>query len=438
MADSLWSSQHLSVKLTRAEIEDVHLVERPYALLGSHPDCDIAVSGVASKCLLVLATGRGIRGLVLSRQAKKAGQLFRIDPNRSFRLGQFDVTVAPKSVPVDTDSEAADGEAPLAVVTWKADGCRRFLQIPDQKPILLGRSLPAELRVEDGELSGVHGCLVRFEQRLFVIDLLSTNGISVAGDRIRCSAVDPGKSFKAGKHYYHFVELYRDAPTAKRPHGYASLQEQNSHAVMLCARLDGLLQFSQSRVADCELRVFQLEQERNVLATTCLTLHEQLRQQEEELRSELKGQQEQLNAKLLQNDELVAQSNRLREANVVLKQLKQELEARLAETTACYDELKSSLLREDGIAAERVKLLADAEADLREREAELEQLRRELTTERLVLQSLRVDDNDTDELPQPAPVEDDTCISSLDFHEMLAEALEALPAVDQQESDSAR
>ena len=425
------------MKLTRAGSENVHEIDQPFALLGSHCNCDVVVSDLAAKCLLILATNIGIRGLVLSPHGKKAGQLFRIDSDRPFKLGGYDVTVDVKPTAPGNQNPIESSEASISAVTWKAGKSRRFLQLPNQKPILFGRKAPSELNVDDEKLSSVHGCLIRFDRQMFVIDLLSTNGTTVSGTPVRCAAVEQGKSFKAGSHHFHFLELWNEPLDAQPSRGHGNLLTQNSHAQFLCAKLDRQLQILQQNNAEREAIVSQLQQERDVLTTAYLTLQEQQSELLLDMRGELEEQKAHAAANLKRSDELVQELEELRETNAALLQTKRELDEKLADAIAGYDELKSSLIREDDATAERARLLAEAEADLRRREEELERLHQDLSTERSVLQALTVDVVEGESAPQPSLVEDETCISSLDFHDMLTRALDALPAVDQQERDAA-
>ncbi|MBI5686892.1 MAG: FHA domain-containing protein [Verrucomicrobia bacterium] len=66
------------------------------------------------------------------------------------------------------------------------------------KPIVLGRGIETDIRVEDDEVSRAH-CAVWLEtEKLLVKDLRSRNGTFVNGERVSEAEVKPGDSVRIG------------------------------------------------------------------------------------------------------------------------------------------------------------------------------------------------------------------------------------------------
>ena len=80
---------------------------------------------------------------------------------------------------------------------------------------------------------------------------------------------------------------------------------------------------------------------------------------------------------------------------------------------------------QEELATARELVSSDA---IRLRESELESLQEELKAEREILKHLQLQSTTDDETSVVS--EDETCISSFDFQDMLEEAWEGLPAVD--------
>ena len=83
-----WTPQNLSIKLKGADGARTWNLGQPYALLGSHAQCDVVIDDptVSARALLLLATRHGIRGVVLSAGAKKDGRVIQVVPNQPLKL----------------------------------------------------------------------------------------------------------------------------------------------------------------------------------------------------------------------------------------------------------------------------------------------------------------------------------------------------------------
>ena len=65
---------------------------------------------------------------------------------------------------------------------------------------VVGRDQHCTLRLADSQISTSHCVLYREEDKLWAIDLLSTNGTSIAGQPLETALVAPGQSLTLGDH----------------------------------------------------------------------------------------------------------------------------------------------------------------------------------------------------------------------------------------------
>lgn len=203
-----WSDQQLRVSVTTPQ-GDSRLVEldQPFALVGSHPDCDVCVDQhvLDPRTLLVCASSTGLVAVVLSTRAKKAGQAFRLPEHQQVPLGPCHVSFA--SVPASGERVGQPEDATVYSLTWKTSSGRHYAQLRQECPLIVGRKPPAAIQVADDRLSSLHCAVIRKDQRCWVIDLLSRNGTSSGGQRRRIHELSLDKSFVAGHQRMYFTAL---------------------------------------------------------------------------------------------------------------------------------------------------------------------------------------------------------------------------------------
>ena len=156
---------------------------------------------------------------------------------------------------------------------------------------------------------------------------------------------------------------------------------------------------------------------------------------ESQLTSELSAARDELSEQQRTLDDLLPQHDTLRQANEELEEAQRQLESQLTDATTAYDKLVNRIVSEDDGLSERTKLLEATGAELRQREEELDQLRRELLVEHNVLRNLHQEIAIPESAADRQVEEDETCISSLDFHDLLEEALESLPVIEDESSE---
>jgi hypothetical protein len=69
---------------------------------------------------------------------------------------------------------------------------------------IVGRDPPSNIRLADDRLSRVHCVLYRCQEHLWVVDLLSSNGTRVNGQRVEASMLQPVDRIKLGNHWLRY------------------------------------------------------------------------------------------------------------------------------------------------------------------------------------------------------------------------------------------
>jgi hypothetical protein len=84
-------------------------------------------------------------------------------------------------------------EREVAVLSW--DGRRMRVE---KRRVLLGRSRECDIQIEDANVSRRHAELRQEGTAFWIVDLDSTNGLEVNGQRVKRSKLEPGDSFVVG------------------------------------------------------------------------------------------------------------------------------------------------------------------------------------------------------------------------------------------------
>jgi hypothetical protein len=100
----------------------------------------------------------------------------------------------PKVAPAAAvDAPPPDVEREVAVLNWDGQTMR-----VDKRRVLLGRSRECDIQVEDPNVSRRHAELRQEGSTYWIVDLESTNGIEVNGQRVKRAKLSSGDTFTVG------------------------------------------------------------------------------------------------------------------------------------------------------------------------------------------------------------------------------------------------
>ena len=101
----------------------------------------------------------------------------------------------PRTQPTEAASLADLGvEKEVAVLRWNGERC-----VLDQRRSVLGRSRDADVRIDDANVSRRHAEIVQEGSTYWLVDLGSTNGTEVGGQRVKRARLDDGSRFTIGE-----------------------------------------------------------------------------------------------------------------------------------------------------------------------------------------------------------------------------------------------
>ena len=105
-------------------------------------------------------------------------------------------TPLPVSV-VELMRKGLDPKPRIALIVYHADGAEMVMLLPDL-PVTVGREAPSDVRIADPTLSREHARFTLAGGRILVTDLDSTNGTSIAGERIEEAEIKLGDEVLLG------------------------------------------------------------------------------------------------------------------------------------------------------------------------------------------------------------------------------------------------
>lgn len=185
-------------------------VDKPFARVGRDRRAEVHLGGPnVLPCQLYLhATDDGIYCLSLSADASSgwltAGSKIRVGDHR-LSAAFADTPLERAALPDLCARQSAAGPVPLITV---AAG-RQQIAIRDvvvhRQLTLIGRQPPGTLCVRHRTISRAHCVLYWDGRRLWLVDLLSSNGTRLDGERFDAGTVPQGGTFRLGDIRFHFV-----------------------------------------------------------------------------------------------------------------------------------------------------------------------------------------------------------------------------------------
>ncbi len=121
-----------------------------------------------------------------------------------------------RSVPANAALSKA--QTPVkALYQIRADSSRGRRWAIEEKPVVVGRSALADIRVEDQGISRSHFVIVREGEGYLVEDLNSRNGTWLRGRRVLAAKLRPNDCIRAGRTWFLFADRPGSSTTACRP-----------------------------------------------------------------------------------------------------------------------------------------------------------------------------------------------------------------------------
>jgi Protein of unknown function (DUF3662)/FHA domain len=165
-----------------AKRENYAVLTAPHVLLEVDDDLDVGEFGIATR-------------MVQPRQGGAAKQRPPEEPEGQAEPGAT-MIYKPRSAPVaEVDEDAPPPEVDREVASLAWDG--QTMRI-EKRRVLLGRSRECDIQVEDANVSRRHAELRQEGSSYWIVDLDSTNGVEVNGERVKRAKLSSGDSFTVG------------------------------------------------------------------------------------------------------------------------------------------------------------------------------------------------------------------------------------------------
>lgn len=204
----LWCERGIVVSVEGPHGKQSHAIDKPYALIGTHPAADVALDDprVSLRDVYLHATEAGVHSITLTalRAATKttvgwldADQVFRLGDHRlTARLAVEHPPAARPPLPL-TARSLVYGSAPLVSIAF--DGHEVQRRPLRRRLTIVGRTQPSALRIKSSDLSTAHLALYWDRGVLWAIDLKSRVGTWINGAAIGAIALSPGAALQIGE-----------------------------------------------------------------------------------------------------------------------------------------------------------------------------------------------------------------------------------------------
>jgi len=217
MAAEYWCEQGLEITVEGPEGRFCVKVEKPFARIGHHESSEVVLPNkdAPHRGVYLHATEAGVFYVHLTSSPSKNGRGSQgwLAKGQILTVGQYRITVqlngqAKPDAPLP-DFEGRDSVPPHPVLTVVDHGKTVARHPLRRRFSVVGRDQHSTLRLADSQISTSHCVLYREEDKLWAIDLLSSNGTSIAGQPLESALVAPGQSLSLGD----YVELvYSSTP----------------------------------------------------------------------------------------------------------------------------------------------------------------------------------------------------------------------------------
>ena len=196
----------MSIAIDGPEGRSTVAVDKPFARVGTHPGCEVVLSGACSprRALYLHATDAGVYavGLALGEQAEGYVRGW-LDPQQAVAVGPYRLWVqltgppAPAAPPVELETVEFSA-VPPPLIQVSIEGRPVVGHRLSRRLTVVGRGKLSSMRLCDGYVSTVHCVLYRHGDEVWVIDLLSANGTKYEGEPIEAMALSSGQAICLG------------------------------------------------------------------------------------------------------------------------------------------------------------------------------------------------------------------------------------------------
>ena len=241
---SYWCEEKLVIRVRGPEGEREVALENPFALVGRHSRAHVVLDdmGVRKRAILLLAIDGGIYCAYLDVEQASQEQPGRwLKDDEPLQLGPFTLT-----------ARLASG-TPLASPGWNPQKTRGAYPIPvihiycgtllkDRRRlrhplVMIGRRPQCALRLRGEAVSSFHCLLYWCDQRLWCLDLASSNGTRVADELVGCRELQLNERLEVGEFS---LLYYRWSPRRLTP-GFTR-EEARAHDDQLEVAFDASLE----------------------------------------------------------------------------------------------------------------------------------------------------------------------------------------------------
>jgi pSer/pThr/pTyr-binding forkhead associated (FHA) protein len=209
MAAEYWCEQGLEITVEGPEGRFCVKVEKPFARIGHHESSEVVLpdKDAPRRGVYLHATEAGVFYVHLASSPSKNGEDAQgwLATGQILNVGQYRIGVQLANGQAKPDASLPDFEGqnslPPHPVLMVVDHGKTVAHHPlRQRFSLVGRDQHNTLQLADSQISTSHCVLYREENRLWAIDLLSSNGTSIAGQPLESALVAPGQSLSLGDH----------------------------------------------------------------------------------------------------------------------------------------------------------------------------------------------------------------------------------------------
>ena len=223
------------------------VLEKPYALIGSHASAELVLTGdgVKRRHLFALATDEGIHILDLvqgNRQGKQYGYWLR--PGQELTIGAHRIRLSfakgelPTVTP-DNNLLSMPVQRPYPMIVCKSDGTIIGQPYLNRPLAMMGRRDSCKFQFTTRSVSPEHCVFYQQSGRLWVVDFHSTRRTENNGKPIDCAELQHGSSLKLGRVEIDIhMSLEQGEPDDSRPEPQVMACDEGKRGVALGRQTD--------------------------------------------------------------------------------------------------------------------------------------------------------------------------------------------------------